>query len=152
MTHSPQELVSIAAHANRWSSSLAWKQGVKEAAGTETSQILWGRVGAGFRAVPGQVKRWRGRGGVGGDGGRSLTGSAWSWPSWQENRRRWGSVWDAGCGATPHLTTRNYGSQQNENKEEETERKTEWERENRKRKKREKQFFTERMSESLFIQ
>lgn len=62
-----------------------------EAAGTETSQILLGRAGAGFRAVPGQIKRWRGRGGGGGGRGRSLTGSAWSWPGWRENRRRWES-------------------------------------------------------------
>lgn len=84
-----------------------------EAAGTKTSQTLWGRAGAGFRAIPGQVKRWRGCGG-GGGGGRSLTGPAWSWPGWQENRRLWGSGWDAGCGATPHLTTRNYASARRE--------------------------------------
>lgn len=99
-----------------------------EAAETEMSQVM-GRAGAGFRAIPGQVKRRRLRGGVGGGGGRSLMGSAWSWPGWRENRRRWGSGLDAGCGATPHLSTRNYVSGTNENKEQDKEKKQEERRE-----------------------
>lgn len=54
------------------------KAGCDESSGerdiTDIIREVQGRAGAGFRAVPGHVKRWRGRGG--GGEGRSLMGSA----------------------------------------------------------------------------